>query len=198
MSFHTKAELLTAGFSSVGENVRISDKVSLYAISGTIGNCVRIDDFCVLKGRLEIGSFVHIAAFCLISGVRGVVRFADCTTLSSGVHVYTGSDDYSADALSSSVVPREHVKTIAGDVDLAVGALVGAHSLLLPGTRIGEGASIGAQCIVYGEIPRGAVLVNRAAKGQIIRYRDWKKIVRLAERLKKSPRVAAGGASFSK
>jgi len=184
--FYSVEELISLGFKSVGSNARISRKVSLYEIDGAIGNNVRVDDYCVLKGKIILGSYIHIAAFCLISGVRGLVRINDCSTLSSGVHIYTGSDDYSADMLSSSTVPESLVKTIEGDVELGIGSIVGAHSLLLPNTHIKEGASIGAQCIIYGEVPRGTIIVNRSAKGEIVGKRDWRKIVDIAEGLEKS------------
>jgi len=184
--FYTKKELTISGFNSIGYNVKISRKVSLYEIDGSIGNNVRVDDYCILKGRIKLGSYVHIAAFCLISGVRGVVRINNCSTISSGVHIYTGSDDYSANMLSSSAVPKSLVRTIEGDVELGTGSIVGAHSLLLPDTFIREGASIGAQCIVHGDVPRGAVIVNKGAKGKIVGKRDWRRIVDLAELLLKN------------
>lgn len=34
----------------------------------TIGSNVRIDDFCILSGRLEFGSYVHIAAYSALYG----------------------------------------------------------------------------------------------------------------------------------
>lgn len=183
MSIYKKEELLAAGFSSVGENVRISSKVSLYAISGTIGNHVRIDDFCILKGRIFLGNYIHVGSFCLLTGMCGEVRLQDCSVLSSGVHVYTGSDDYRADVLSSGAVPQEFVKTIKGGVYLGKGSIVGAQSLLLPNTYIEDGASVGAHCVIYGRIPAGAVMVSGAGKARQIKQRDSKKIVDLVEQL---------------
>ena len=55
----------TMGFASVGQNVQISDKASFYGASRiTLGNNVRIDDFCVLSagiGGIAIGNYIHIA-----------------------------------------------------------------------------------------------------------------------------------------
>ena len=183
MPFYSKEDLLAIGFSSVGENVRISKKVSLYAISGSVGSHVRVDDFCILKGQIIIGDYIHIGAFCLLTGVCGEVRLQDCSVLSSGVHVYTGSDDYRADVLSSGVVPQEFVKTIKGDVYVGKGSIVGAQSLLLPNTNIGDGASVGAHCVVYGLVPAGAVMVNGAAKAKQVKRRDHQKIVSLIKQL---------------
>ena len=174
--FYSRDELVALGFASVGDNVRVSRKVSLYAISGSIGSNVRIDDFAILKGHIELGCFVHIAAHCLITGVRGVVRLADCATLSDSVSVYTGSDDYRADALSSSTVPREYLATITGDVTLGRGVIVGSHSVILPGTTLGDGASVGALCVIHGSFEAGSIIVSGAATPRIVGKRNVDKI----------------------
>lgn len=183
MSFYTKEELLTAGFSSVGENVRISNKVSLYAISGKIGSHVRIDDFCILKGEIILESYNHIAAFCLLSGVCGSITLRVGAGLSSSVHVYTGSDDYAADVLNNPTVPQEYTKTNKGDVLFGYGSIVGCQSVLLPKTTIGDGASIGAHCIIYGRVPAGAVMVSGAGKAKKVKVRDSQKIIELVMQL---------------
>ena len=97
--------------------------------------------------------------------------------------MYTGSDDYRADVLSSGAVPQEFVKTIKGEVRLGKGSIVGAQSLLLPNTCIEDGASIGAHCVIYGRVPAGAVMVSGAGKSRQIKQRDFKKIVGLVEQL---------------
>jgi acetyltransferase-like isoleucine patch superfamily enzyme len=183
MPFYTKEELLTAGFKCVGESVRISRKVSLYSISGSIGDHVRIDDFCVLKGKIVLGNYIHIGSFCLLTGVCGEVQLQDCSVLSSGVHVYTGSDDYRADVLSSGAVPQEFVKTIKGNVYLGKGSIVGAQSLLLPNTYIEDGASIGAHCVIYGRVSTGAVMVSGAGKARMVMQRDSQKIIGLVNQV---------------
>ena len=62
MGFLNQEQLLNIGFFSFGNNVLISDKVSIYNPSKIkIGNNVRIDDYCVLSagaGGIEIGDYV--------------------------------------------------------------------------------------------------------------------------------------------
>lgn len=170
--YYSTEDLKSFGFSTVGNDCRISKKVSFYSIAGSIGDNVRIDDYCVVKGHIELGSHIHIGAFSLLSGVGGGVHLADFVTLSSGVHVYSASDIYAASTLASSSVPRELTSTKCGPIHLEAATLVGANTLILPGTRLGMGASIGAQCIVKGSIPRGAIIVNREALGEQIGFRD--------------------------
>lgn len=50
MGFYTREQLEKKGFKSIGENVLISDKTSIYSPQNiSIGNNVRIDDYCVLS-----------------------------------------------------------------------------------------------------------------------------------------------------
>ena len=67
-SFYSPEELKEIGFKSVGENVLISRKVSIYSPQKiSIGNNVRIDDFCILSGNITLGNYCRIAAYCALS-----------------------------------------------------------------------------------------------------------------------------------
>ena len=60
-SFYSDEELKKIRFKSLGENVLISKKASIYSPEKIIiGNNVRIDDFCILSGNIQIGNHVHI------------------------------------------------------------------------------------------------------------------------------------------
>lgn len=179
--YYSTDELKEFGFAEVGHGVKVSRKTSFYNITGNIGSNVRIDDFCILKGCVDIGWHVHISAFCSISGARGKVTLGDFSTLSNRVSIYTGSDDYRANALSSSTVPDDYLATIEGDVLLEQAALVGAHSVILPKVRIGAAASVGALCLVYKSLPAGAVAISDPPGVRISSYRDVAAIVRMAE-----------------
>ena len=65
-------DIESIGFKSVGKNVLISDKSTIYnAKNIEIGDNVRIDDFCVIsagEGGIKIGNNVHIAVFCSLIG----------------------------------------------------------------------------------------------------------------------------------
>lgn len=52
-SFYSDEELQQMGFAHVGHDVMISRKASIYGASNIwIGNHVRVDDFCVLSGKI--------------------------------------------------------------------------------------------------------------------------------------------------
>ncbi len=155
--FFTADELKAIGFSEVGERIQISRKSSFYAITGRIGSHVRIDDFCIFKGHVEIGSYVHVAAFCSVSGAYAKAELKDFSTLSNRVSIFTGSDDYGADTLNNSQVPEAYTTIRKGAVTIGQGVLVGAHSVILPGVEIGDAASVGALALVAKSVPPGGI-----------------------------------------
>ncbi len=180
---YTRQELLDFGFTAVGEPVWVSRKASLYAISGRLGDRVRVDDFCVLKGRLEVGDRVHIGAFCSLSGVGGVIALGDCCALGTHVSIFTASDDFRADALNGNLVPQELVKTVRDDVRVGRAAMVGPHSVVLPGVTVGDAAAVGAQCVLSQSVEPGTLLISGAARGVAVGRRDVAKILALADRV---------------
>jgi len=184
--FYSVEELQEIGFSSVGTGSRISRKASLYGISGKLGDHVRIDDFCILKGRIEIGSYVHVASFCSLSGVGGAVKMDDFSTFAPRVSVFTASDDYYLPVLNNPLLPARMKNVIAGDVHVGIGVIVGAHSVLLPNIHLGDGASIGAMVIVNRSIPAGGRCVNKSAKATLVGQRDVEQIYRLIDEFRAS------------
>ena len=96
--FYSKEELSNMGFKSLGENVLISDKASIYGIKNIeIGSNVRIDDFCIIsagEGGIKIGNYVHIACYAHLIG-SGQIIVEDHAQISGKVSIYSSSDDFS-------------------------------------------------------------------------------------------------------
>ena len=74
-SFYSPEELKTLGLKEYGENVLISRKASIYGAGNiSLGSNVRIDDFCLLSGKISLGNYVHIAVgSMLFAGSEGIV-----------------------------------------------------------------------------------------------------------------------------
>ncbi len=178
-AFFSVDELRQFGFTTVGTNVKVSRKCSLYAIKGTLGDHIRIDDYCTLKGEVVIGSYVHIAAYVMISGAFGRITFKPFSSSAARSTFFSGSDDHRVSGLNNPMPPQEFVSTIKGPVTIGTGTLVGAHCVVLPNVTIGDGASIGSGCVVYRQVPDGGVLRMPAAILQLQR-RDYKAITALA------------------
>lgn len=148
-SFYSEEELKEIGFKSFGRNVLISRYTRFYGASKmTLGNNVRIDDFCVLSGAVEIGSNVHIAVYCSIFAGNTGVRLNDFTGISSRSIIYAESDDYSGEHLTNPTVDSEFLGIISGKVELERHVLIGSGSMILPGVTIGEGTAVGSMSLV--------------------------------------------------
>ncbi|MGR5444050.1 acyltransferase [Vibrio jasicida] len=151
MSYLTVNEIKNLGFSSVGENVRISDKASIYNPGSiSIGSNVRIDDFCILSagnGGINIGNFVHLAAYSCLIGAENIT-LSDFSGLSSRVSIFSSSDDYLGYGMTNPTVPEQFTKVKSLPVYLGKHAIVGAHSVLLPGSTLQEGTAVGANSLV--------------------------------------------------
>lgn len=155
MSYLSLEKLSRLGFKSIGENVRISEHASIYNPSNiSIGDNVRIDDFCILSagdGGIYLGNHIHIAAYSSIIGA-GKVLVSDYCNISSRVSIYSSSDDYSGAYLTSPVIAEQFTNVDHSPVSIEAHCIVGCGSVILPGSTLKIGVSIGALSLVKGEL----------------------------------------------
>lgn len=147
MSFYTNDELSIIGFKSFGTNVLISRKASIYNPAlMTIGSNTRIDDFTLLSGPITIGSYVHIAAFTGI-WAKAEIIIDDFANISSGVKIYSQSDDFSGNSLTNPMVTK-FKNLLVAPVYIGKHVVIGSGSVILPGVRLELGSSVGAQSLI--------------------------------------------------
>ena len=149
MAYYTQDQLSQLGFKSLGKNLKISDKASIYDYSNIeIGDNSRIDDFCVVSGNVKIGNNVHITPMCLIAGgVEGII-LEDFVTIAYGVIIFTQSDDYHGGSLTNSTIPKKYKNEKKIKVLLKRHSIVGSGSIILPGVVLEVGVSVGAMTLV--------------------------------------------------
>ena len=151
--FYTKKELIELGLKSVGQNVLLSKKCSIYSPENiSLGSNVRIDDFSIISasGSISIGNYVHIGAHSILMG-EAPIRVDDFCGISGRVSVYSTSDDYSGLFLTNPMVPKKFRGLESAAIHLQAHAIIGAGSIVLPGANIGKGVAIGAMSLVRGE-----------------------------------------------
>ncbi len=172
MGYLSREHLKTMGFASLGEDVLISEKASIYGPERiAIGSRVRVDDFCLLsagEGGIIIGSNVHIAAFCSLLGQAKIIM-EDFSGLACRVSIYSSSDDYSGDALTNPTVPAQFTSVTAAPVRIGRHVIVGSSSVVLPGSVLLEGCSVGALSLVKGAFGPWEVVAGQPAR--VIRKR---------------------------
>lgn len=183
MSFYSNEDLLTLGFKSLGTNVLISTKASIFnAANISIGSNVRIDDFVVLsagKGGLSIGNYIHIAVFSSLIGA-GRIEINDFCNISSRVSIYSSSDDYSGETMTNPMIPEALKAVHHEQVVLHRHVIVGCGSVILPGVTLHEGVAIGALSLVTLDCPPFGIYAGTPAK--FIKKRS-QKMIGLADNL---------------
>lgn len=177
MAFLTEAQLKTMGFKSLGRDVRISDKAAIYnADQMEIGDCSRIDDFCVISGKVKIGRNVHIAVFCNVAGGELGIVFEDFAGFAYGCHAFTQSDDYGGTTLTNPTVPDKYKREIKKAIVVGRHVIVGTNSLVFPGVVLAEGTSVGAMSMVTKSTEGWSVYFGCPAKRLKARSRDLLKL----------------------
>lgn len=164
-SFYSERELAELGLKSYGKDVLISRKVSIYSASGiTIGNNVRIDDFCVLSGNIILGNYIHIAVYSALFGGQAGIEMKDFSTLSSRCAVYAKSDDYSGNTLTNPTVPEKYCGVIEERVTVGKHVIVGAGTTILPGVEIGDGCAVGSMSLVNKSLEQWGIYAGIPCK----------------------------------
>lgn len=166
-----------------GKNVIIGKTVRIrYPELVSIGdNCI-IDDFTYISTKLELSNNVHISAGCkIIGGRNSTVTFAEYATLSPGVVLAAGSDDY-VGGIATPLVPMD-VKGDAkiGYIHLGRHCIIGSNSVVLPNVTFGDGASVGALSLVNINLEPWGLYAGVPAKK--IKDRNKEQILALEKRL---------------
>ena len=164
--FLSNRDLRSLGFSKIGKNVLISKNSVIVGTKNIfLGDNVRIDPFTFLlcpKGFIKIDKFTHIAAHVFISGHYGV-KLGKFSGLGSGVKIYSSSEDYSGEGLCNLNLSTKKInfkkfqKINAKQVNIGDHTNIGANSIILPGSKIGNNSSIAAGSIVKGQLKGGYI-----------------------------------------
>lgn len=185
MAFLSRDSIEKMGFKSLGNNILISEKASIYnADQIEIGDNSRIDDFCVVSGNVSIGKYVHIAAYTLLAGGEPGITLKDFSGCAYKVQIFSQSDDYSGQTLTNPTVPKEYKNEFKKNVVIGKHVIIGASSIVLPGVEIADGCSVGAMSMVTKNTEPWGIYFGIPAK----RLKNRKKnLLELEQKLLQSP-----------
>ena len=164
-------------FKSVGKNVKIFETAKIvFPENIEIGDNVIIDDFVLIiaKKRIKIGNNVHIASFVSITGNEEFIM-EDFSGLSSGVRVVLSTDDYVDGYLTNPTIPDKYKKVYSERILIRKHGIVGTNTVILPGSVIEVGVSIGANSLVKGRTEPYSVYVGNPIKK--VRERNKEKLI---------------------
>lgn len=148
-SFYTESELVKIGFKKIGHDVFISRNTCIYGAENIcIGNHVRIDDFAILSGKIEIENYVHIATGTYLYGGTAGITMRDYSAISSHGSIYAASDDYLGGGMTNPMIPMEYRNVKNAPVEIGRHVIIGAGCVVLPGATLAEGSAVGAMSLV--------------------------------------------------
>lgn len=172
-SYYTPEELANLGLGAYGRDVRISRKASLYGVEQIcLGDHVRIDDFCLLSGRIRLGSYIHLAAGSMLFAGDAGICMEDYSTLSSRCAVYALSDDYSGLWMTNPTVPAAYTGVRQAPVHIGRHVIVGSGSTILPGVTVAEGCALGAMSLLSSSTEAWGIYYGVPARRQRERSRE--------------------------
>ncbi len=163
-SFLSDAELAEIGFKTIGNGCLISRYARFYGASEmTIGNNVRIDDYCILSGKITLGSNIHISAYVALYGAMGIT-IDDYSGISARSTVYSAMDDFGGDYMIGPMSPEGTTNVTGGLVHLGKFVQIGAHCLVFPNLTISEGAVVGAASLVREDLAPWGIYFGTPAR----------------------------------
>ena len=173
MAWLTEAQLTAMGFESLGRNVRISDRAAIHSADQIrIGDFSRIDDFCVLSGKVSLGRNVHIAVQCNLAGGTPGIVMEDFSGLAYACQVFSQSDDYSGRTMTNPTVPSAFKSETKKPVLIQRHSIVGAAAVIFPGVTIAEGCAIASQATVAKSTLPWGIYAGQPARRIKDRERD--------------------------
>ena len=163
-SFYSQLELEAMGFKQIGESISISRNASFYGIENiTIGSFVRIDDFCILSGKITLGSHIHISAYCALYGSFGI-EMDDYSGLSPRCTIFSASDDFSGNFLIGPMSAKDSTNIICGKILIKKYSQIGSGCVILPNVTINEGVAVGAMSLINKTLDKWSIYAGIPVK----------------------------------
>lgn len=181
-SFLSNSELEQIGFKKLGQNVLVSRFATIYSPELiSFGNNVRIDDFCILSGKIKFGSYIHISAYSALYAKYGI-QINDYSGLSPRVTIFSASDDFSGNFLIGPMIPDKYTNITGGEVIIKKYCQVGSGCVILPNITIGEGTTVGAMSLITKDLNDWSIYAGIPAKFLKARSKELLKFIEFKEK----------------
>lgn len=154
----------------------------------SLGDFTQVDEGVWLlagKGTIRIGRHVHLAVGSSVSG-GGDCQIGDFAGIGAGVRLITGSEVADGSGLTNPTVPPDLRVVRRGAIRVGAHALVLTGAIVLPDVEIGEGAVVGAGCIVHRNLKAWGIYAGNPVTQ--VGVRPAERILELAETLGASKR----------
>jgi dTDP-4-amino-4,6-dideoxy-D-glucose acyltransferase len=193
MNYLSIKELKKAGFKKVGKNVQVSNNVNFYNFKGSIGSNCRIDDHTILIGSIDIGNYVHIAAYNLLSAskYKKKIKISNFSGIGPRCYISCSTENYLTDDISNPTIGKKlRTNTIFADIDIGENVLIGAGCTIVPRTNkkiyIGNNVSIATNSIVSKKVKNNCIVYNPYNfKNNILKIKKKTNTIKMKKKLRK-------------
>lgn len=118
--------------------------------------------------NVKLGDFVKISTFsCVMAGYKSRITIGSCTIVGPGVLIASFNHGFREQGLPIRFQAWDDRDE--NSIEIGENVWIGGHSIVLPGSRIGNGAVIAAGSIVRGVIEANVVFRNeRSSRSAVI------------------------------
>lgn len=120
----------------------------------------------ITGGRFEIGDNVRIGHNLFVS-CASYLQVGNDVTMSANVFISTTENKVDRENLT----PFADWSVVEMPVVIGHNCFIGYGAAILPGTKLGAGCVVGANAVVRGEYPSGAIIAP--AKSEVLGLRRW-------------------------
>lgn len=136
------------------------------------------EDFKGEPGVVHIGKYVHVAPYCVISGISGGVYISDYCSFAANTKIFALSHHYrssknprDARVHFSPMVPDEEQCLIQGPVQIGRNTGVALNSVILPGVSLPEDCFVAINSVVGRQTYlKNTIIAGNPAKSGGSRY----------------------------
>lgn len=149
-------------FSQGGATIRLGDGVTLN--SAFLSNLLGLNHRCIIVAR-GAGTKIEIGDGCGISGATIYARsgiFIGKNTLIGGNVKILDNDFHPIDVAARNAKDDDAIAR--KPVCIGENCFIGCNALILKGSKIGDGSTVGAGAIVCGEFPPNSVIAGNPAR----------------------------------
>lgn len=108
---------------------------------------VEYNPFCIILGLPKIGKATWIGPFTVIDGSAGLSIGSGCS-IAAGVHIYT----HDSVRWATQGLEKDGKHLDRAPVSIGNHVFIGANSVICRGVTIGDGAVIGAGCVIKEDV----------------------------------------------
>ena len=150
-----------------GKNCKVhSTTIILNPKKLTLGNNVRIDAYTVIINvkNVKICNYIHIGSHVLIQANKANIYLRDYCGVSSGVKIFTSTDDYSGKHFYGPFNKKSKFSNKIQTINLKKFCIIGTNSVVLPGAIFSEGSVAGALSFINKKLDSWSIYYGMPLK----------------------------------